>query len=158
MDWSAVRDFLDHKSTRRKPATDLFTPHGFAYAITQEFRISEVMPFSSSTEPLVQLADLFAGLGVYSRTRFRHFEQWQSERAGQLLLVENDPNLRLAISGADRERCQVLADLDRRCKSHRLGVSLRSKRGLRTLNPKNPVNFWWYQPQTQTDKAPARRT
>ena len=156
IDWKAVGDFLDRTSTRQKPAGDLFTPHGFAYAVTREFKISELTPLSSSTEPFVQLADLFVGLAVYSRTSFTHYERWRTESTGQLRLVEYDPKLAVRISGADKERCQVLAEVDRRCKAHSLGVSLRSNRGLRTLNPKNPVNFWWYQPQTEADKAPVK--
>jgi len=35
-----------------------------------------------------------------------------------------------------------------------MGVSLRKYKGLRTMKPSNPINFWWYEPQSDLDKAP----
>jgi len=61
------------------------------------------------------------------------------------------------LSGSDRERCFVLNELDRRCKKHRLGVSLRMRGRLHTPDPARPLNFWWYEAQTPLDTAPVKR-
>jgi hypothetical protein len=37
-----------------------------------------------------------------------------------------------------------------------LGVSLKTHGGLRTLQPANRINFWWYEPQSPEDKAPTK--
>ena len=36
------------------------------------------------------------------------------------------------------------------------GVSFDTKQSLFTYNPKNPVNFWYYEPGHENDKAPVR--
>jgi len=50
-----------------------------------------------------------------------------------------------------------LAEFNAACKSKKLGVSLKTHRGLRTLNPESPINFWWYEPQHDADRAPTKR-
>jgi len=52
----------------------------------------------------------------------------------------------------------VLAQLDAICKRKKLGVSLKTNHGLRTFDPANPVNFWWYESQYDEDKAPVKRS
>jgi hypothetical protein len=138
MVWDDVLDYLDSGSLSWEPSDKL------ELRLKRDFQIYQIEPAKSNLEPLVQLADLFAGLGSYSRSCYGRFQTWQKSPAAKEL------------SHTDRERCNVIAELDQRCKSRRLGVSLKSHRGLRTLNPKKPINFWWYVPQHETDIAPTR--
>jgi hypothetical protein len=54
------------------------------------------------------------------------------------------------------ERFQVLYEFDGGCKNRKMGVSLKTFGGLKTLDPRRPINFWWYEPQHEMDKAPTR--
>jgi len=150
LDWQKIEDYLDVSGSRPKIEHSLFGAR-----LYQDFRIDEINQVSSKEQPLLQLADLFAGLAVFSRDKFEQYQQWSWGQTGRhpLFGVGKAGN---AISAADRERFRVLAHLDKACKSHKLGVSLRTYRGLTTPNPANPINFWPYQPQHPDDKAPTR--
>jgi hypothetical protein len=138
MGWDDVLDYLDNGSLSWEPSDKL------ELRLKRDFQIHEIQPAKSNQEPLVQLADLFAGLGSYSRACYGRYQSWQKSA--------ETPEL----SHSDRERCRIIAELDQRCKRRRLGVSLKTHHGLRTLNPKKPINFWWYIPQHLTDIAPTR--
>jgi len=154
--WDTMEDFLDMASSRLDTRRDLFTAGKFRLRLKQEFSIEQIVPCKSHEEPLVQLADLFAGLAVYSRTSYDCYKAWQSGSTPQLPLFEEEGEESVQPSRSDQERCQVLDKFDALCKRRKLGVSLKTYRGLRTRDPKNPVNFWWYEPQCEEDKAPVR--
>lgn len=107
--------------------------------------IAQICEVHSHAEPLIQIADLFAGIAVYSRSTFDKYSRW---------VAAPDSGLHTGLSAADWERFEVLRHLDTLCKRHKLGVSLKQNGGLRTFNPAKPVNFWWYEPQGEFDKAP----
>jgi hypothetical protein len=138
MAWDEVLDYLDIGSLSWVPSDKL------ELRLKRDFQIHEIQPAKSNQEPLVQLADLFAGLGSYSRACYGRYQSWQKSP------------LAAELSHTDRERCRVITELDQRCKRRRLGVSLKTHHGLRTLNPQKPINFWWYVPQHPTDTAPTR--
>jgi hypothetical protein len=117
-----------------------------------EIKVAEIAPSQSHLEPLIQVADLFAGLAVYSRNSYSTYEQWAAA-SGDLLTKEKSEAAK-DLSKADLERCQILHHFNEQCKQYKMGVSLRQYRGLRTLNPGKPINFWWYEPQTSDDIAP----
>ena len=115
-----------------------------------ELTLREVVDVDSADEPLVQVADLFAGLAVYSRRAYQKYEKWSSVTTNQ----EDSVKRRRDFSRTDQERCPLIAQVNQLCKKYKLGVSLRSRKGFYTYNPANPVNFWWYEPQSEQDKAP----
>lgn len=156
VEWDRIEDFLDMASTQLDVEENLFTQRRFSVRLKEEFRIEQIAPCKSHQEPLVQLADLFTGLAVYSRSSYVRYEEWQRTRSQQLALLQREGEgvVRLSLSG--RERCHVLAEFDARCKRHKLGVSLKMNRGLKTFSPTNPINFWWYEPQHEENKAPVR--
>ncbi len=156
LNWNEVEDFLDRASMTSEVVKDLLTKGSFKVRLRTEFRIEEIVPSKSHLEPLIQVADLLAGLGSYSYDKFRTYIEWkrQNSRQSELLLQAN--NLPLKLSCADRERCRVLDEFDAACKFRKLGVSLSTHRGLQTPNPKNPINFWLYVPQHEKDVAPRR--
>lgn len=103
--------------------------------------VVDIAPGRSDAEPLIQAADLFAGLGVYSRGEYDTYERWlclpPRERAAPIRLAE------LGMSASERERCLLLDDFYTRCVALGLGVSLRTNRGLRTYAADRPLCFWW---------------
>ncbi len=105
--------------------------------------IDHILPRVSHDEPFVQVADLFAGLAVFSRDGYDDYEQWlcsphedYSQSAG-----EQEPPV--ILSSSLRQRCLILDEFYTQCKLRGANVSLRTNRGLRTYDPQAPVAFDW---------------
>lgn len=66
--------------------------------------------------------------------------------------------LEMLVKNSNREkfRFEVMQHLDGQCKSKRLGVSLKTNKCFSTPNHENPINFWHYLPQHDSDRAPIR--
>jgi hypothetical protein len=152
MDWATVQDFLDFASTEVEIRRDLLTGGKYELRLREEFSIVQIQPVSSANYALIQLADLFAGMCVFSRESYGKYEAWVASQTPMLFQYED----RVSLNASDRERCTVIRAFDDSCKSCKLGVSLRTNRGLRTHDPRNPLNFWWYIPQHPMDKAPTK--
>jgi hypothetical protein len=152
--WQEIQGHLERHSTVVQADSPLLTGAESSLHLHTEFHIHEILPCHSHKMPLVQVADLFVGMGSYSRSSHSKVMAWQrQQKEGQLPLVADDT---IRLSHRDRERCQVIVALNEHCKRRRLGVSLATYKGLRTLNPSLPINFWWYVPQSEEDKAPVR--
>jgi hypothetical protein len=92
-------------------------------------------PQRSEAEPLIQLADLFAGLAAFSRQSYANYSRW--------LALTQTHAAQAELSASDRVRCRLLDDFFLACKLRGLGVSLRTHLGLRTYDAQRPVCFWW---------------
>lgn len=156
LDWNRIQDFLDFKSTKTEVRRDLFSKGKFNLRLKREFRIECITSCESNKTPFVQLADLFVGLSIYSRSCFDRYTNWKVRNTNQCALFTDDQATLLKLSKSDQERCLVLDEFDKKCKKHRLGVSLKTARGLKTFDHSKPINFWWYEPQYELDKAPCR--
>lgn len=156
MDWNTVQDCLQSVAESLELEHSLFTEGQFRLRLRQEFGIESIQPVASSEHALLQLADLFAGLAVFSREKFAEYQQWLAKTSQQLRLVDDQGSLD-GLSRSAKERFQVLKEFDQMCKQRKLGVSLKSKQGLWTPNPGSPINFWMYEPQHPGDKAPTRK-
>lgn len=110
------------------------------------FHFKEVKQLVSVDEPLVQLADLFAGLA-----RFSHEEKvdcrniiinkkgaWQSK-----LKLEDGSKIEI-IPGQKQCRYEVIKELYDACHKLRLYVSMKEKKHLWTRKNNSPINFWDY--------------
>ncbi len=159
MDWDNVKDFLDRVDTEIELYQDLFRGGKFKLRLIREFQVYEIKPVSSDSYPFTQIADLFGGLSVFSRVHYDKFDEWLTKQEGSLfsLKVGDELDGIARMSKSMQERCCVLARFDTLCKSRKLGVSLKTRRGLWTPDPKNPINFWPYTPQHPLDKAPTKR-
>lgn len=156
LDWNTIQDCLENVSQQVKVEKDLFTQGSFRLRLQKEFSIDTIEPVASHQEPSLQLADLFAGLAVFSREKFKEYQQWLRSNSPPPSLLES-PAPEEKLSRSQRERFKVLKEFDEICKKRKLGVSLKSSRGLRTHDPKRPINFWLYKPQHSDDKAPTRK-
>ncbi len=123
--------------------------------LRREFGIESVQPVRSEEYPLLQLADVVAGLAVFSHKRFPEFGKWCQVKSEQRPLFELDRGSPSSSKG-DELRFQLLKEFGEKCKSAKLGVSLSEKQGLFTFKPSNPINFWLYSPQHPDDRAPTR--
>jgi type I restriction enzyme S subunit len=155
LDWETMRDCLENASVTVEREPSLFTGGEFRIRLRREFGIEEVRPIPSDQHPLLQLADLFAGLAAFSHERFDEYQKWLHTASPKPPLV-NEAKACVDPSRASQERFQVLKKFDEACKKRKLGVSLKTKQGLWTPDPQNPINFWLYEPQHPEDKAPQK--
>ena len=108
--------------------------------------IERIIPCVSHQEPLIQLADVFVGLAVFSRASFDVYEQWLVDHPTGEDEPECEDSAPMRISGSLRQRLLVLDTWYTLAKARSLGVSLRSQRGLKTYQPDAPITFAWYSP------------
>jgi len=153
IDWNGLRHFLSLASIDSRLQGEILEVGKLRLTFKREFGLEEFQPVSSLHHPFVQIADLFAGLATFSRESYERFVLWSCDRSPQQQFWRAEP-FRASVS--ERERFALLAEFNALCKGRKLGVSLKSHRGLRTLNPRNPINFWWYEPQHGQDKAPTK--
>ncbi|RTI03181.1 DUF3800 domain-containing protein [Thermus scotoductus] len=157
LDWESIEDYLDKAGdilSLQVLPPDLTQPY-FRIRLRREFRLEEIQPVSSTDYPLLQLADLFAGLAVFSRDKFDEYQKWLNNVHGLSSLFPDSASL-VSTSKRMKERFKALKGFNDLCKEYKMGVSLKKYRGLQTPNPKNPLNFWMYTPQHPNDKAPRR--
>jgi hypothetical protein len=155
MDWHHVGEQVDGAGLRFEIEGNLLTPNNYQIQLRRDFHIEQIVSCVSHQQPLVQVADVFAGMAVYSWRAYATYERWQQHHGPQVNFLEAGAK-DFKLSQADRERCYILAQFNALCKRHRLGVSLKTQRGLITHDPARPINFWRYVPQHEQDKAPTR--
>lgn len=111
--------------------------------LARSLEIDDIVPLVSRDEPFVQLADLFAGLAVFSRDGYDDYERWlcaPNESHGEPAGEQQPPEY---LSSSLRQRCVILDGFYTECKLHNAHVSLRTNRGLRTYDPHPPIAFEW---------------
>lgn len=153
IDWDTMSDVL---ATRRR-STDSggLISASDVRGLVAHPKLRRLQPTDSRTSPLIQLADLFAGLAVFSWRDQEHYAGWVKDEDRQVSLLDSElpsANRTARVENA----CAVLNHLVSRCKHYRLGVGLRDG-GLRTRPWSQPLNFWFWEPQSEADKAPTRR-
>jgi hypothetical protein len=156
--WGLMLFFLI-KSGTKTPKLPQLDPE-IILKLERFYNIGRITPSKSCNEPLIQLADLFAGMAVYSRNSFSHYDQWRCSNTVQSTLFEiSDSGVvarSIKLSGSDKERCKVIDGFYKKCRVKKLGISLKTNKGFRTFDPNKPINFWWYEPQHEHDKAPTK--
>ncbi len=122
--------------------------------------IKEITEVESREEPLVQLADLFAGLARFSNEKGAECCEWLAiyGNPDQAPLIDFN-SIKSNLGGYSRsEECRyyLIGEIYELCKKYRLHVSLKEEKHLQTRNPSSPMNFWTYAPQGDYDKAPRK--
>jgi len=154
LDWMTAQDFLDAAGLGIRAQPNFLDQGGFRLRLERDYGIQQICEMCSSDAPLCQLADLFAGLGVYSHSAYPKYASWLRKRSGQLTLDFGLDNHDIRLSNSDRDRCKVMHHLNGHCKRRKLRVGLESSRGFKTHDPRFPINFWLYEPQHPDDRAP----
>lgn len=158
MDWNKLHETLDYKSVVPKEY-DLFSisenVSSFVQLLKKVYHIEQIEPCKSHEKCLVQISDLFAGLTCFSKEYFDEYQKWLS-MGESLLPLFPEATETVKLTNAQRERFPIIQKLRNECGKRKLGVSLKSSGALTTPDPRNPINFWWYKPQTENDKAPQK--
>ena len=120
----------------------------------KDLNIEKVIPVKSNKYRLTQMADLFAGISVFSWNNCKDFRSWEKEQKSQQPMFAD---MRCGASNSSRGRFPVLQELIKVCYQNKFGLS-NEPGGLQTpaYNAKNPINFWFYRPQSGHDKAPIK--
>lgn len=117
---------------------------------------------ATSEHPLIQLADLFAGMTAFSWLKADNHALWlerQREKSQPSMFEELDlapPNTHIA-KGEDAKH-DALDFFHRLSRKSELGAGMSSSngKGLRTADPARPTNFWHWKPQSSHDRAPIK--
>lgn len=149
VDWSHFRNILANTNRFSNKRENLFTDSWSDFA--QHFNIFEIEEVDSKETVLVQVADVFAGMGVFSYEQNSVYAAWDRQNSQQMEMFSPAP---VEFTRKEDEHSQVLHRLLQNAKKYRLEIS--NRQGLRTYNPANPINFWLYTPQHKSDKAPLR--
>jgi len=155
INWQMIEDYLETNSVGVEIEPPLLSRGEFHLRLKREFGVKCIQPIDSKTHPLLHLADLFAGIAVFSYDKYHEYQIWLKSCSHQRSLLD-EGSKKEELSNRERERFQVIKKFDEECKKHRLGVSLKKQNGFYTYNPKNPINFWFYKSQNAEDKAPIR--
>lgn len=136
-------------------APDLFSSGGISLSLRTDYDVESIKQVNSCEVGLCQAADLFVGLGVFSWETYDRYCLWNKQHTEQLALFSDHEEVNF--SNKENDRFLILRQFDQKCKSRKLSVSLKTSHGLLTKDPKKPVNFWLYQPQSNLDIAPTRK-
>lgn len=150
LNWKRLQWFLVEEGANRlkRYQSNAIQEH----RIYQPFSIESIQPGHSHEHPLIQLADLFAGMAVFSYEQFDRLDQWATQAAG-------DPPMTL--TNKERVRFPLLRLVYEWCDDEGLLVILPEYGGLRSMVPILPLNFWlWDSPgerQILVDSAAKRK-
>jgi hypothetical protein len=159
IDWIAVADYLEMKSVSVKalPMTLLNQGEPFRLRMERDFGVKSIQQVTSHTQPLCQVADLFAGIAAFSYDQFPKYKNW-NDRTTRQASFEFEATPETMFSNSERERFAILQCFINSCQNRKMGIGLESSKGLKTFKPTNSINFWLYTPQADYDKAPIRVT
>ncbi len=154
IEWETIEDYLETNSIGIEIEPPLLSSDGFRLRLKREFGVEDIQPVDSKAHPFIHLADLFAGMAVFSHEKYHAYRSWLESSYQPNLLMERDQE---ELSNRDQERFHLMKEFDKMCKQRKLRVSLKHSKGFRTYDPKMPINFWLYEPQHPNDKAPTRK-
>jgi hypothetical protein len=157
INWEEMGEVLLFAGKEFREARDLFSQNQFLYDLFQDYKIQRINELDSKDCSLIQVADLFAGIGAYSHSCYDKYVKWKKENSNQISMeILQDSEEELIISNRDKERCEIIDYLNKICKSNSLSVSLETNNGFISYKPSLPINFWLYEPQHPEDKAPTK--
>ncbi len=159
IDWTHLGEFLNGSSFDRELVRCQTKFIEYSIEMRTRFNILDICPRQSHIEPFIQLADLFVGLGVFSREHYNLIERWlvQNDTQTKLFRSDDDCEENVSFSRSHQQRCPLVTKFYAKCKKNSLNVSLKTFKGFKTRDPSKPINFWWYTPQHEWDKAPTRQ-
>lgn len=157
VDFAALKDCINYDTPL--PLSGMLPEIVYSTSQLEELdAVKDVSEVASHDEPLVQLADLFAGMARYSHEKGTECCSWLAGKGNPDQLPLPDfiaaGDTAQGYSRSEECRFQLIGELNKICKKYRLRVSLETKKRLWTPNPAYPVNFWHYTPQGDYDKAP----
>jgi len=150
MAWKSLAKCLVGK--RYKTIADLFNINKSDFL---KLRLKVIKVSNSKKELFIQIADYFAGLGVYSYGHFDKYKNWLNSRSRQKSFFNSNLKKK-KLSRSEEIRFPLLESFIDQCKKNKMTIGIESTNGLKTHDSRNNINFWPYQPQSTYDKAPIK--
>ena len=153
-DYKKIADFIDlTKFPRTKPLIiKMFEEQKI------NLEVASLQPQKSEDQPLIQLADLFAGLARFSRENSDNYIKWtkylENKKMPSLFNLESEEEEQKQTLINRFELIELIAT---KCKEKRISVSINTNKYLKTYDKKIPINFWHYEPKGEYDKAPTKK-
>lgn len=119
-----------------------------------QHRIYKIVEADSKSTCLCQVIDIFTGMGVFSYEKRDIYNAWRDSHSPQLHLFPAEP---YPFNPKDIEQSTVLDLFLDNLKTKGIETIFESNLGLYTSNPEQIINYWFYKPQRDTDKAPVHR-
>lgn len=121
--------------------------------INMRFKSNEL---SSKQYPIIQLADLFAGIVRMSRENGYEFDQWRPKNQMSMFEPVSTSNELSSISKNRIPKFKVLDCFKNEASRNKLGVNFSENKYFKTFNRKTNLFIWHYHPQGEYDKAPTK--
>ena len=158
LDWNGVEFYLRRRSYTRVEeldavCDDLVEDALFGTVLKKNFGVHEITACRSHEMAVCQAADLFAGAACFSRESYSDYKAWRAGQGYGDFLFDLKPITKL--SHGDEEKYGILRMLESKIERMGLAIDVDAHKGFRTLNPRLPLNFWWYEPRSRHDKAPS---
>lgn len=145
VDWSLIEEILPNDGVYNTKELSFCTV-GFSKVHIKESNTNE--------NALIQIADIFAGMARTSYEDYEKYDQWLNGIQNTLFSDENSN--KLEISSKDKHRFKIYRFVDIYSKRKSWTVSLKKNKGFYTYDKSKPLNFWFYKPQHDGDKAPCK--
>ncbi len=118
--------------------------------------IKGVKELDSKEFPIIQLADLYAGLVRTSRMESENFNKWCCKQNEKLQPSLFEENIEVEISNSLRPKFELMHEFREKSKTYKLGVNFSKSNYFTTFHDKRNLSIWHYEPQSEYDKAPIK--
>jgi hypothetical protein len=145
--------FIERTNLDKKRNNDEETLFG----VLKNFRFPAVRKCSeleSCEYPILQLADLFAGLTRLSFEKSEKFCCWYDNEINGSSLF-NEPIL---LSKSEIAKFQVMHHFKKLCDHYSMGLNLSDDKHFKVFNKRCGLWIWFYEPQGDYDKAPTKES
>lgn len=152
INWEEIKAYLN--KTRLIPKRE----SSRLFIESNEFiKYSSIEIKNSIEEPLIQIADLFAGMSCFSIANKEQFHAWHEHYLNRECLLLFDESPLYGIKKTMGNRFELIHNVYIKAKEYGLGVSLMSHGYLKTFKKYSPLNIWHYEAISPHDKAPTRK-
>lgn len=145
--------FIERTNLDKKRNNDEETLFG----VLKNFRFPSVRKCSeleSCECPILQLADLFAGIIRLSFEKSEKFCCWYDNEINGSSLF-NEP---ISFSKNETAKFQVMHHFKKLCDRYKMGLNLSKDKHFKVFNKRCGLWIWFYEPQGDYDKAPTKKS
>jgi len=155
IDWE--NDIIKYiENTRLNPANDMQQKLFDVFRDVQFPTVKSVRELDSKDYPIIQLADLYAGLVRTSRAESDKYSLWHQLNALQCQPSLFEEDLDVDVSKTLKPKFEVMREFHEKAKKYRLGVNFSDSKYFKTFHDKSNLSIWHYEPQSEFDKAPIK--
>jgi hypothetical protein len=145
-------DVVKYLNDRPLKAICKLEPDLFGFYTDLKINYSKVKELSSKNFPILQLADIYAGLCRTSRQEHINYKKWHLKQSSQQSLFQTLNTF--DVSKSLQYKFLVKEHFKLKCDNFKLGVNISQNGYLQTFRASRKLSIWHYTPQGEFDKAP----